>query len=111
MSTETAADRGSATRVVVSYPSDLSNWGQHQIDQRHFRAYLRKTLGDVREGDLVEEFVGVGCCGSALDVPLRIERIEGGDRVGEDTDVVYEERGFCGVEGSWRVQSAGGPRN
>ena len=98
-----------ATCVTVSYPEDLSEWGRFQVEKPSFRAYLRKTLGDVREGEVREEFVGVGCCGNTLDVPLRIERVEGGRTVGMETDVEYEVREACGVQGSWRVQSAGGP--
>ena len=98
-----------ARRVVVSYPEDLSDWGRFQVEKPSFRAFLRKTRGRVREGDVWEEFVGVGCCGNTLDVPLRVERVEGGTRMGDGTDVEYTVREACGIEGSWRVQSAGGP--
>lgn len=98
-----------ATRVVVSYPADLSDWGRFQVEKPSFRAYLTKTLGAVEEGDVREEFVGVGCCGDSLDVPLRIERVEGGSEVIRDTEVEYSVREACGIEGGWRVQSAGGP--
>jgi hypothetical protein len=98
-----------ATRVVVSYPADLSTWGRRQLDTRHFRGYLRKTVGEVAVGDGWEEFVGVGCCGNTLDVPLRVETVEGGDRVGADTDIEYDVRAACGVQGGWKVQSRGGP--
>ncbi|MFC6903691.1 hypothetical protein [Halalkalicoccus tibetensis] len=98
-----------ATRVVVSYPADLSDWGRFQVEKPSFRAYLTKTLGEVREGDEREEFVGVGCCGDSLDVPLRIEAVEGGPEVTRDTEVEYSVREACGIEGGWRVQSAGGP--
>ncbi len=98
-----------ATRVVLSYPADLSDWGRFQVEKRAFRAYLTKTLGEVREGDEREEFVGVGCCGSTLDVPLRIERVDGGNEVTRETEVEYTVRKACGLEGGWRVQSAGGP--
>ena len=95
--------------VVVSYPEDLSNWGRFQVEKPSFRAFLRKTRGEAREGDRWEEFVGVGCCGNTLDVPLQVERVEGGTRIDEDTEIEYEVREACGIEGSWRVQSAGGP--
>jgi hypothetical protein len=98
-----------ATRVVISYPADLSEWGRGQVDTPHFRAYLRKTLGDVEEGDEREEFVGVGCCGSTLDVPLRVEEVQGGGRVGSETTLEYAVREACGVQGGWRVQSADVP--
>lgn len=99
-----------ATRVVLSYPADLSDWGRRQTETPWFRAYLRKTLGEVRAGDVTEEFLDVGCCGSTLDVPLRVERVEGGPLVDAATDVVYEVREACDIEGGWRVQSRAGPR-
>ncbi|WP_049922692.1 hypothetical protein [Halopiger djelfimassiliensis] len=98
-----------ADRVVISYPADLSEWGRFQVEKPSFRAFLRKTRDRVREGDRWEEFVGVGCCGNTLDVPLRVERVEGGSYVGEETDISYEVREACGIEGSWRVQSEDGP--
>ncbi|SDQ29882.1 hypothetical protein [Natronobacterium texcoconense] len=109
---EETADRTAdsrADRIVVSYPSDLSDWGRFQVEKPSFRAFLRKTREEARKGDQWEEFVGVGCCGNTLDVPLRVERVEGGTRVGDDTEIVYEVREACGLEGSWRVQSQGGP--
>lgn len=98
-----------ATRVVVSYPADLSTWGRQQLDTPHFTGYLRKTLGSVSVGDNWEEFVGVGCCGNTLDVPLQVETVEGGRRVGPDTTVEWDVREACDVQGGWAVQSAGGP--
>ena len=98
-----------ADRIVVSYPADLSEWGRHQVTTPHFQAWLRKTLETVAEGDVREEFVGVGCCGNTLDVPLRIETVEGGSRVDEDTEIDFDVREACDVQGGWRVQSAGGP--
>ena len=108
-SESTAASAESADRVVVSYPSDLSDWGRFQVEKSSFRAFLRKTRDRAREGDVWEEFVGVGCCGNTLDVPLRVERLEGGSRIDEDTEIAYEVREACGIEGSWRVQSEDGP--
>jgi len=98
-----------ADRVVVSYPADLSTWGRSILERRSFRAYLRKTLGTVAADDVTEEFVGVGCCGDTLDVPLRIESVTGGDTVTADTTVEYTDREACGVAGGWRVQSESGP--
>jgi len=99
-----------ADRVVVSYPEDLSDWGRFQVEKDAFVAYLRKTKTDrVRQGDVFEEFVGVGCCGSTLDVPLRIEEIEGGETFGPDTAVEFAVREACGIQGGWQVQSEGGP--
>ncbi|MFC6941070.1 hypothetical protein ACFQE8_14035 [Salinirubellus sp. GCM10025818] len=109
MSRATAPGIDAATRVVLSYPADLSEWGRGQVDTPHFRAYLGKTLGAVEEGDVREEFVGVGCCGSTLDVPLRVEEVQGGAGVDLDTEIEYTVREACGVQGGWRVQSADGP--
>lgn len=97
------------TRLTVSYPEDLSDWGRFQVEKPAFRAYLTKTLGEVREGDEWEEFVGVGCCGNTLDVPLRVEAIEGGTTITRETEIEYAVREACGIQGGWRVQSAGGP--
>jgi len=105
------APTDAARRLVLSYPADLSDWGRYQVETPWFRAYLRKTREQVAEGDVLEEFVGVGCCGDTLDVPLRVESLDGGDRVGEETELEYEVRAACGVDGRWAVQSAGGPRS
>jgi len=99
----------SAERVVVSYPEDLSEWGRFQVEKPSFRAFLQKTRDRARQGDVWEEFVGVGCCGNTLDVPLRVERVEGGSVIGDDTEIEYDVREACGIQGSWRVQSKGGP--
>jgi len=108
-SREESAD-ATARRVVLSYPADLSAWGRKQVSTPHFRAYLRKVHESAEPGDTWPEFVGVGCCGDSLDVPLRVERVDGGSRVDEATGFEYEERAACGLDGGWRVQSAGGPR-
>ena len=98
-----------ATRVVVSYPADLSGWGRDQLETPWFRAYLRRTLGSAEVGELAEVFLDVGCCGDSLDVPLRVEDIEGEGPVGEETAIEYEEREACGLAGGWLVQSRAGP--
>ena len=110
-----------ADRIVVSYPADLSSWGRFQVEKPAFRAFLRKTRDRATEGESWEEFVGVGCCGNTLDVPLRVERVdvgggredgaerEDGAKIGERTEIEYTVRESCGLQGSWRVQSAGGP--
>lgn len=103
------AEDSTADRLLVSYPADLSEWGRFQVEKPSFRAYLRKTMGTASAGEVFEEFVGVGCCGNTLDVPLRVEEIEGGNRVDEDTDIEYEVREACDIEGGWLVQSEAGP--
>lgn len=98
-----------ADRVVLSYPADLSGWGRIKLDERPLRSYLRRSHDRAEAGDVWEVFLDVGCCGNTYDVPLRVEAVEDGPEVGPDTDVVYEEREACGLEGGWAVQSADGP--
>ena len=101
--------RETADAVVVSYPADLSDWGRFQVEKPSFRAFLRRTRDEAAEGDVWEEFVGVGCCGNTLDVPLRVESVEGGDRIGDDTEFEFAVREACDLQGGWQVQSADGP--
>lgn len=103
------SDPERAERVVVSYPADLSSWGRFQVEKPSFRAYLRKVHDEAREGDAWEEFVGVGCCGNSLDVPLQVERVDGGALIDENSEIEYTVREACDLQGSWAVQSAGGP--
>ncbi|WP_435319520.1 hypothetical protein [Haloarchaeobius sp. TZWSO28] len=98
-----------ASRVVLSYPADLSDWSRDQVATSHFKAWLRRTRETAAVGDIWEEFVDVGCCGSTFDVPLRVEEVEGGDEMGPDTDIEYTVREQCGLEGGWKVQSQAGP--
>lgn len=97
-----------ADRVTLSYPGDLSDWGRWQLDERSFQAYLRRVHEEAGEGDLWDVFLDVGCCGDSMDLQLRVEAVEGGGRLGEDTEFDYVEREACGV-GGWSVQSEGGP--
>jgi hypothetical protein len=103
------ADASTATRVVLSYPADLSKWGRDQVATPHFRNYLGKVHDTAAVGDAWAEFVGVGCCGDALDVTLQVEQVDGGDRIADDTAFEYEVREACDVQGGWKVQSADGP--
>lgn len=101
-------DSNAAARIVVAYPDGLSDWGRDQLTAPRFSTYLRRVLGEVREGEAFEEFLDVGCCGNTLDVTLRIERIEGGSVVDADTDIEFVARPGE-VAGGWAVQSAGTP--
>lgn len=103
-----AADGEYATRVVLSYPEGLSDWSRDQIDTDRYRSYFRRVLGTVEAGETTEEFVDVGCCGSNLDIPFRIEEIEGPGRVGPETEIVYTTH-EGEVDGGWKVQSEAGP--
>lgn len=105
--TSTAATEPAA-RVVLSYPADLSDWGRWQLDERSFKAYLRRRE-TATPGDVWSTFLDVGCCGDTYDLDLRVERVEGGPRVTAETEIAYEERAACGVGGGWTVQSAAGP--
>jgi len=106
---EAATTSATATRVVLSYPADLSDWGRWQLDERSFQAYLRRTHDTVAVGDEWAVFLDVGCCGDTLDVPLRVEAVDGGATLTEDTAFEYEQRAACGLDGGWNVQSAGAP--
>lgn len=101
-------DTETATRVVISYPTALSDWGRDQVTSSRYVGYLRKTVSDVFVGKEWEEFADVGCCGNTLDVPLRIEAVEGGDEMGDETEIEFTERD-APMDGGWRVQSAAGP--
>jgi len=103
------ASAARARRVVVSYPADLSGWGRHQVETSRFRAYLRRVHDRAAAGDEWPEFVGVGCCGDSLDVPLRVERVDGGSRLADDTQIEFEVREACDLDGGWQVQSEAGP--
>jgi hypothetical protein len=98
-----------ASRVRLSYPSDLSDWSRKQVDTDHFHAWLRRVHDDVAVGDTWVEFVDIGCCGSTYDVPLRVEAVEGGGEMGPGTEIEYAVREACDLEGGWKVQSEDGP--
>lgn len=109
--TDSRAASETAARVVVSYPGNLSDWGRDQINGSRFRTYLRrtKTRDDLEPGAIWEEFVDTGCCGDTLDVPLRVEAVDGPPVMGPETEIAYTEREDDTVEGGWLVQSAAGP--
>jgi len=113
-----------ARTVTVSYPADLSEWGRESVDETPFRRYLQKVHETASIGDVWDEFVGVGCCGDTLDVPLRVEAVETSETAGredadesehrtytidEETTFIFEERAECDVRGGWEVQSHAGP--
>jgi hypothetical protein len=102
------ATETTATRVVLSHPKNLSEWGRDQISSDRYRGYLRRKLDVPAVGDTFETFVDVGCCGNTLDVKFRVEAVEDGDRVGDETAVEYVDRDET-MEGGWRVQSKAGP--
>jgi hypothetical protein len=107
-STGPDSNSGVATRVVLSYPADLSTWGRDIVEDDPFRAYLPKAHDEAVPGDRWEEFVGVGCCGSAMDVTLQVESVEGGHGVAPETAFEFTVREACDV-GGWAVQSDASP--
>lgn len=98
-----------ATHVVLSYPADFSKWGRDIVEDRPFKTYLPKAHETAEPGDVWDEFVGVGCCGSALDVPLKVEDVEGGNALTGETTFEFTVREACDIAGGWEVQSASGP--
>lgn len=99
---ETTAEVG---RVVLSYPADLTSWDREQLDTPWYRGYLRKILEEPEIGEVFEEFVDIGCCGSSRRVPLAVEELEGDGSVGETTSIEYIEREACDLPDAWEVQS------
>jgi hypothetical protein len=97
-----------ATRVVLSYPDALSKWGRDQVETPRYKGFLRRIVDDLSVGREFEEFADVGCCGDSLDIRFRIERVDGGDEMGPDTEIEFTTR-EADHEGGWRVQSAAGP--
>lgn len=97
-----------ATRVVLSHPDGLSDWGRGQLRTDRFRSYLRRVHDSVAAGDEFVEFLDVGCCGDTLDLTLRVESVEGPGRLGSETRIEFVERPGS-VRGGWRVQSAAAP--
>jgi len=93
-----------AARVVLSFPADVGHHGRKRLRQDYYKQWLRKTHDDVDSGEEWDEFTDVGCCGSRMDLPLRVETVEGGSRVGPETTIEYTEREACGVNPGWSVQ-------
>ena len=84
--------------VTVSYPAAAGDRIDSKLDTDSYRGYLRTTkAGTITVGDKRAEFVSGGC-GSMTDVVLRVEAIEGGHRMGEETVLVFEPRSETDVE-------------
>ena len=101
---DTTERRTDARKVVLSHPADLAEHGRRRIGQDYYRGFLRKTKDRVVEGEEWEEFTDVGCCGSRMDVPLRVEAVEGGNRMGPETAIEYVEHEERGRNPGWSVQ-------
>lgn len=102
---DTDATDEAADRVVQSVPADVGRHGRDRLGQEHYKTWLRKTREAVAVGDEWAEFTDVGCCGSRMDLPLRVEAVTGGSRMGPETAIEYTEREACGVDPGWSVQN------
>jgi len=85
-----------ATRVVLSYDpeaiDDISRfWVEDELSKDAFEGYIRRTHDSLSEGETFEGVVSKGC-GVPVDVTLRVERLEGGPGVGEETTVGLRRR-------------------
>ncbi|SFR84961.1 hypothetical protein SAMN05216559_0008 [Halomicrobium zhouii] len=80
-----------ATTVVVSYPPDMGEDGQAFLERASFRNYLARAWDEIAPGETVEEMVNLGCCTDAQNVPLTVESVDGGTRMGPDTAVEFVE--------------------
>lgn len=80
----------SADRVVVSYDGDDDTVAA--LRKPSYVRYLQRTKsGPVTVGDVWEEFVNCGC-GTTEDVRLRVETVDGGTSIDDDTEISYERR-------------------
>lgn len=89
-----------ADRVVLSYrspeadPDGRAGWVfdddervREELNGRSYRGYLRRRRsGPVSVGEEWTEFLGTGC-GGRTDVLLRVERVEGGRSIGQETEI------------------------
>ncbi|MFB6106867.1 MAG: hypothetical protein ABEJ70_07830 [Halobacteriaceae archaeon] len=100
-----SATEPTATRVVLSYPGDLSRRALDRVTEDYYRTFLRRAHDEAREGDVWREFTDVGCCGSQLHVRFRVERVAGGPRVGPETAFEFVARDTEEMPDPWSVQN------
>lgn len=107
MRTDAQTERGEAVaeRVVLSYPAALSERTRERVGQSYYRTYLARAHDSAEPGEVWEEFTDVGCCGSQIHVPFRVERVDGGSRVTADTEIEFTVREEGEIEGGWAVQN------
>lgn len=91
-----AAVNEQATRLVLTYDpaaiDDVSRyWVEDELSKDAYAGYVRRTYDRVRPGETFEEFVSKGCS-VPIAVTLRVERVEGGSRVGGETAVEIRRR-------------------
>lgn len=85
-----------ASRVVLTYDPDVIDdisrfWVEDELGKGSYVGYIRRTYDTVSEGEDFDEFVSKGCS-IPMDVTLRVERLDGGTRIGEDTAVDIRRR-------------------
>lgn len=85
-----------ARRLVASYdPSAFDDrtrfWAENELQSDDYAAILRRNYDELAEGDELEESVSKGC-GVPADVTLRVERLEAGSKLGEETTVEIRPR-------------------
>lgn len=85
-----------ADRVVVSYDESaledpLRTWVARELRGESYRRYLARAHDTATEGDEWAEFVSRGC-GAPADVILRVDRVDGGSRLGPGTTVEIATR-------------------
>ncbi|WP_459192998.1 hypothetical protein [Halosimplex sp. J119] len=77
-----------AARVVLRY-DPVTDRVSEELSKPRYSAYLRtEEAGPVAAGDAWEHFVSRGC-GATRDVTLTVEAVEGGQRVGEETEFTF----------------------
>jgi len=86
--TPTPATEAVAERVVVRY-APVTDRVTEELATSRYSAYLRRAEdGPVTVGDEWDHFVSRGC-GDTRDVTLTVHAVEGGDRVGDDTEFTF----------------------
>lgn len=88
-----------AERIVLSFAPDEDPWSSVDTDwildelrSDSYQQYLRRVHdGPVSVGEEWAEFVSCGCA-TPQDVVLRVERVEGGTELGQETALAVSPR-------------------
>ncbi|MFB6224149.1 MAG: hypothetical protein ABEH86_10825 [Haloarcula sp.] len=88
-----------AERIVLSFTPDEDSWSDVDTDwildelrDDSYQQYLRRVHdGPVSVGEEWTEFVSCGCA-TPQDVVLRVERVEGGTELGQETALAVSPR-------------------
>lgn len=85
-----------ATRVVLSYDPDAIDdisrfWVEDELSKESFEGYIRRAHDSLSEGEPFQTSVSKGC-GVPVEVTLRVERLEGGPGIDEETTVEVRRR-------------------